>query len=85
MLAALLLALSGCIEDELLYAGTPDSDVASENTSSSGTSSSGGSSASGTETAPVVTVEEVSADQIANTTFDRTIRVVYAAAGATVS
>ena len=45
VLAALLLALSGCIEDELLYAGTPDSDVASENTSSSGTSTSGGSSA----------------------------------------
>ena len=85
VLAALLLALSGCIEDELLYAGTPDSDVATENTSSSGTSTSGGSSASGTETAPVVTVEEVAADQIANTTFDRTIRVVYAAAGATVT
>lgn len=85
VLAALLLALSGCIEDELLYAGTPDSDVASENTSSSDTSTSGGSSASGTETAPVVTVEEVAADQIANTTFDRTIRVVYAAAGATVT
>ncbi|MBQ9819938.1 MAG: carbohydrate-binding domain-containing protein [Bacteroidales bacterium] len=88
-LAALMLALSGCIQDEILYAGTPDSDAVSENTSSgsssSGTSSSGGSSASGTETAPVITVEEVAADLVANTTFDRTIRIVYAAAGATVT
>ncbi len=94
-LAALMLALSGCIQDEILYAGTSNSDTVSENTatdssssgsSSGGTTSGGGSSSgTGTVTAPVITVEEVAADRVANTTFDRTIRIVYAAAGATVT
>ena len=31
-LAALMLGLSGCIQDEILYAGTSNSDAVSENT-----------------------------------------------------
>ena len=38
-LAALMLALSGCIQDEILYAGTSNSDAVSENTATDSSSS----------------------------------------------